>query len=322
MRGSSFKGKFKNLLYRRKVKAGPRALVLAYHRVINLANDWQLLAVSPKNFEEQLRVLKDEYVPVTVKALTEGLREGKIQDKAVALTFDDGYLDNFEFALPLLKKYEVPATIYISTHFTEHDDEFYWDKLEYICSQGKEDQWDVTKKCCESYHVDYLKLCDALKPLSVYQRRVKIHELITKESLIRRKSHSHMNPMQVKECNKHELIEIGAHTVNHLSLANFSKEVQVKEIIASKKYLEKVIESEVLGFAYPYGSIKDFNENSMKIVKENSFNYAMANFPGLVWKGSDIYALPRYLVRNWNFEEFNTNMQYWYSCKDLSYHKI
>ena len=82
--------------------------VLMYHRIGSPDVDpWQL-SVSEKNFEQHLRLLQKVVQPLP--SIIRNLKEGKLNTKCVALTFDDGYADNYLIAKPLLEKYEIPAT--------------------------------------------------------------------------------------------------------------------------------------------------------------------------------------------------------------------
>ena len=79
-------------------------LVLLYHRIINLDVDSQLLAVSPENFESQLRYLEKNFNVISYEELVDALKKDKLPSKSVCITFDDGYLDNLEVVKPLLEK--------------------------------------------------------------------------------------------------------------------------------------------------------------------------------------------------------------------------
>ena len=83
-----------------------QAIVLLYHRVIELPSDPQLLCVSPRNFAEQLQVIRGYGRAIQVKALGKALQSGNRGRPVVVVTFDDGYADNLYHAKPLLERYE------------------------------------------------------------------------------------------------------------------------------------------------------------------------------------------------------------------------
>lgn len=103
----------------------PRVSILMYH---SIGDNQAFSTVSARDFTRQLKYLKKhEYRVISLAELVGNLKNGgKLNDKTVALTFDDGYMDNFSTAWPLLKKYDFPATIFLSTdhigrHFTNSE---------------------------------------------------------------------------------------------------------------------------------------------------------------------------------------------------------
>ena len=94
----------------------PGNRILMYHRVDNLKSQDQL-TVSPDLFEQQIHWLSKHHRIVSLKELSASLQHGNASSSAIALTFDDGYLDNLEHALPVLEKYQAPATLYVTTQF-------------------------------------------------------------------------------------------------------------------------------------------------------------------------------------------------------------
>ena len=105
-----------------------------YHRVSCLDRDSQLLAVTPENFESQIKYLSENYILLSLNDLKEALSRKVIPNKSVAITFDDGYLDNLTHALPLLEKYQIPATIFVSSGFVDGSFEMPSDELEKVVS--------------------------------------------------------------------------------------------------------------------------------------------------------------------------------------------
>ena len=104
-----------------------RVLTLYYHRVNNLKTDYNLLCVSPIKFRQQMLYLKRNYQIVRFEE-----NWNLLDSDAVAITFDDGYIDNLEYALPILEELEVPATIFISTGTMNQNKELWWDELEQL----------------------------------------------------------------------------------------------------------------------------------------------------------------------------------------------
>ena len=103
--------------------------VLMYHRVLPddlIKEDLDIgMAVTSSNFEKQIKVLKSKYKIVSMNEFNENLKKKKKQFM-IAITFDDGYKDNLTYALPILEKFEVPATIYITTRFLNDNAWMWW----------------------------------------------------------------------------------------------------------------------------------------------------------------------------------------------------
>ena len=95
------------------MSADTGALILSYHRVNDPEVDTWALSVSPERFLEQMSALRAVAEPYTLTDIAVGLLRGELPHNAVAVTFDDGYLDNFLNAKPILEKFEIPATVFV-----------------------------------------------------------------------------------------------------------------------------------------------------------------------------------------------------------------
>ncbi|KKL86405.1 hypothetical protein LCGC14_1945060 [marine sediment metagenome] len=110
-----------------------RVLILAYHRI------YPGYHIDPGTFEYQIRVLKKHFVPLTLDEVAAFIRgDFNLKKNGFAITFDDGWADNFVYAYPILKKHEVPATLFIPTSFISNENstrptlEDYWNnKISY-----------------------------------------------------------------------------------------------------------------------------------------------------------------------------------------------
>lgn len=119
------KTKILNIFHKKFNKTAP---ILLYHRIASLSNDPIKLCVSPTRFEEHLKLLKGKYRVIPLSELSLKLVSGDIQGNEAAITFDDGYHDNLTEALPLLEKYNLPATIFVTTKMLGKKADFSWDR--------------------------------------------------------------------------------------------------------------------------------------------------------------------------------------------------
>jgi peptidoglycan/xylan/chitin deacetylase (PgdA/CDA1 family) len=97
--------------------------ILAYHSINNANSS---LRVSPKQFEEHMHYLYNKNYKVV--PLKEALAQGRVARKTIAITFDDGYKDNYTNAFPILKKYNFPATIFLVSDYVNTNKTFWWDE--------------------------------------------------------------------------------------------------------------------------------------------------------------------------------------------------
>lgn len=105
------------------------------------------------------------------------------------------------------------------------------------------------------------------------------------------------------------LVEIGSHSMSHPRFSAISSADKKKEIARSKKLLEGVVGKAIKGFSYPFGTTRDYDNNTVDIVRSSGYQYACANFPGSVTVVCHPYALPRNIIRNWAKEIFVQKMR-------------
>lgn len=118
-----------------------------------------------------------------------------------------------------------------------------------------------------------------------------------------------MTADEAKPLSNSHLIEIGGHTMTHPNLAKLVENEQFEEVAGSKKQIEEMLNITLLSFAYPFGDKKSFTPKTIELVKRSKFHYACANIHERVAKNSDIYTLPRFVVRNWGLEEFKAKFK-------------
>ena len=292
-------------------------LILLYHRIAEDPIDAQLLAVSPRNFESHLRMLATHYRVLPLAGLLEELRQNILRPDTVSLTFDDGYLDNFTNALPLLEKYGIPATVFVTCGMLDSNEEFWWDTLEriFIETQLLPDTleleapvsnliWDLKTPTGRVKAHD--EIGAMLRRRAVSEISQFIHHLLSWAALSRtgRPSHRVLSTEQLRRLAESPLIEIGSHTFSHSKLSILPTEIQSQEIKNSKINLEKILEKSVRFLSYPYGTADSFTSETIRIVERVGYDAAIANIQGNVSDPANLMALPRRLVRNWDAEAF------------------
>jgi peptidoglycan/xylan/chitin deacetylase (PgdA/CDA1 family) len=323
----------------------PRAIILLYHRVAEVAPDPQLLCVSRSNFAEQLQVLRNFGRVVPLKALNQALDQGDRGECVIVVTFDDGYADNLYNAKPLLERYEVPASVFVTSGYLGSKREFWYDDLERIllhngplperlrlnvsefCYEwdlgavaareracGNLSGWNIAQKDDPTVrHSIYRSLFHNLHPLADRQRQKVLEDLATWAGMetTHRPTHRTLSPEEVVQLAEGGIIEIGSHTVSHPVLSSLPLAVQTEEITASKARLEEIVGYRIASFAYPFGGRSHYSDQTVTAVREAGFDWACSNFAGIVRSGTDPWQLPRFLVRNWDGAEFAANLRRW-----------
>jgi len=332
-------GRLRHLCRRAHQRINPGALILAYHRVYAPRRDPQLLCVSPENFRTHLEVLKNIANPISMQQLLESATTARKVRRAVVITFDDGYRDNYEQARRILAEYKVPATFFITTGHINARREFWWDELDRIfLSSGRlpaylklrigereveyelgahgkyfeqdtrrDASWDVTyaDRPTERHRI-YDSLCNLFREANVVDREDALSALRAwaGDNSSGRSEYYAMTDLEVLKLSQSEIFEVAAHTVNHPRLAAIDIAEQRAEVANSKTQLEAISGAQVSGFAYPFGGRGDYTPDTVSAVRSCGFNWACSNFEGVVRRSTDRFQLPRYLVRNWDRDTF------------------
>ncbi|QHG19852.1 polysaccharide deacetylase family protein [Nostoc sp. ATCC 53789] len=321
-----------------KNKIFPGALILMYHRVAEADSDPWSLCVTPKHFAEHLEVLRQYGYPLHLQQLTKRLSDRQYINRSIVVTFDDGYADNFYHAKPLLEKYDIPATVFVTTGGIDQKREFWWDELEQLLLQpdilpdllrlnihGKTYQWKLGEATHYSEadhqrdrhcrmgrklrqyptlrHTLYRSLYQLLQFLPIYERNKLLDELAiwANAEPVGRSTHRSLSKEEMLALESGGLIEIGAHTVTHPFLSQLPIASQQDEIQHSKDYLEKILGHVITSFSYPHGS---YTNETTSIVQETGFTCACSSIVGKVQQNSSFFLLPRVVVEDWDGETF------------------
>jgi len=296
-----------------------RALILGYHSIRDQEHDPFRLGVSTENFEQHIEVLREYAHVLSVSNLLSFVRRGRLPARSVAITFDDGYVDNLETVLPLLQRRSFPATVFMTTGY--FGKEFWWDSLvRLVYSVGDVDsislrlsstKFEWCRDVVPFTQVELVKqLGDFLIPLSSHERFSRLEEL---REIFSVKPDDPPNTValtesQTKTLASSPLIEIGCHTVSHPMLSRVSISEQRAEIAESKEVLERLTGQPIDGFAFPHRSIC---ETSTQIVRDVGFKYACSGEADIVWRRTNPFSLPRVWVPNCTGEVFLKRLNRW-----------
>jgi peptidoglycan/xylan/chitin deacetylase (PgdA/CDA1 family) len=296
--------------FRRNVK--PQLTIIMYHRVDTSKENWSVDAIDTSIFEKQIKYLKKTHKIYSLENFAQDLLEKKNLPKRVAvITFDDGYKDNYTNAFPILKKYKIPATIFLTTGHIETDKLFWWDKLGYILLNLKQKKINLNdfgvikpsllKKRRDAFNEIMAKI--GATPEEKKQELIKELENIFNQDLLKEiGKNKTLTWDEVKEMSENN-IDFGAHTVNHPILTKISLKQAEFEISQSKKDIEKRLNKPIKTFSYPNGLASDYNTEIIDILKKYGFTYAVTRTPNTINSKTSLFELGR-VSPGWNYVSF------------------
>lgn len=291
--------------------------ILVYHQVENLQKaPFGSMPIKPQDFDNQIRYLTKTFEVLPLDKLVEYICQKKtLPAKAVVLTLDDGYKDNYIHAYPILKKYNVPATIFLTTGHIGTGNLFWWDKIGYIIHNTtlKVLQLDefgtyplgpigsrlraisrIESKAKNLLETEKGALIEKLVSVSA----VDIPENLGKELTL--------SWDEVREMNQNG-IAFGAHGVSHAVLTKLPPQQARYEIIQSKRDIEDKLGRPVSAFCYPNGNFGDFNAKLARFVKDSGFACAVTSVPRMVSPKANLYELGR-ISSGWNSDIFKLTL--------------
>jgi len=299
----------------------PGAVILMYHRIADLPTDPYRIAVSPDHFAQHLEYIRQTCYPMRLLDLVDAVQRNSLPKRAVVISFDDGYVDNFYQAYPILASARIPATVFVTSGHIDSPREFWDDELERVLLlperlpsclqlrvQGEEYEWPI--RSADQRQLAHRAVYRLLLPLTADERLSILAHLASWAGMegTGRPDYRAMTSIELIQLTQNGLVELGAHTITHPVLSALSADAQYAEIVGSRQRLEAIIGSPVLTFAYPHGRVQDFTDETVEIVETAGFRAACTAIPGVVESGDDLLRLRRYWVHNWDLETFKQSL--------------
>lgn len=283
--------------------AGPSARLstLLFHKVPTVADPLASSELDLTRFEQILDFVEANANVLPLSEASEALRRGKLPQRAVTLTFDDGYAEWIDNVSPALRRRGLPATFFVTTGHLEGA-EVLWHERIVAAVRALPSQGAILPGGLGGYtdldlpgHRERLvtQLQESLKYAPLRQRLDAI------EHLERQACRPLVLPPRFDAASVRTLhsqgFEIGAHTVNHPILNECTPQQARTEIAASKETLEAIIGGRVLSFAYPNGRPgEDFRAEHVEMVKAAGYQNAVTTSNGVAQAGTDPFQLPRF----------------------------
>lgn len=247
----------------------------------------EILKISPQYLEQFIQKAAKTHVFLSLDALLEPLP----QKPFIIFTFDDGYKDNLKKALPVFEKYNVPFTVYVTTCFPDYTANLWWFVLDDIISANSVIKtsdgvvWDCSTK---QRKIDvYMALREIILKFPAEDFENKFAEYFSdyKINLKEKIKELALSWDEVKQLAESPLCTIGAHTTNHVNLAEMSDDAAYQEILQSKQQLEEKTGKQVSHFAFPFGTANEVTEREYRLAQKAGFKTAVVSY---VSDGSNI----------------------------------
>ncbi len=258
--------------------------ILMYHRIIDHP---QVPAITPSEFEQQLDYLRAHFNVQPVEQLIDNRIAGQNDENAIAITFDDGHADFYDTAWPLLKKYELPASLYVTTGFVDNQCWLWPDLLRHILWEtplatvsdkhlptlplAKADlpkTWNTIASHCltlaSDARIDYIKQLAGRLQVSTEAKPTAPFNAVTWDNL---------RDMQ------NQGLTVGSHTVSHRILSSLDHQELANELTTSKMRIEKELGITVNGICYPNGMTKDISKTVEDVSNECGYQFGLVAYP-------------------------------------------
>ena len=277
-----------------------RLCIVNYHRV--LARPDPLLESEPSidTFRWQVALLKQCFNVVPLDEAVRTLATGRMPPRAVAITFDDGYRSTHDLALPILREFGVPATVFVTTSHIENEGSMWNDVILEAVRRLPDAPIDLRSLGLGTYPMHTpedrketaIALTERCKYLPPSARDVLTGTLQTLASADLRQDLM-LTAEMVRTLSRHQ-VDIGGHTVSHPILTRVDNDVARREIVDNKQHLEAIIGKPVTLFAYPNGKRgTDFDQRHVQMVREAGYHAAFTTAAGAATRHDDAFALPR-----------------------------
>jgi peptidoglycan/xylan/chitin deacetylase (PgdA/CDA1 family)/CelD/BcsL family acetyltransferase involved in cellulose biosynthesis len=279
----------------------PAVRILYFHRVNNDGDPF-FPAMPTDCFERQIRFVARHYRLVSLSDAVRRLREGGPPEPVVAITFDDGYRDNYTHALPILERYGATATIFLATGSIDSREPLWFEKLALAVKKTPHAfidlELDIPRRIWVRDEKERLSANDQiyaiLRQLPDVQRREWLDEILKQlGSTDAGERNGKMLTWDDVRHMRQRRIAFGGHTVTHPFVSRLSPEQAAWEFSESKRRIEQELQTEVEHFAYPSGREQDFAASNKELLRQTGYKAAVSTIWGVNHPSTDPLELRR-----------------------------
>jgi peptidoglycan/xylan/chitin deacetylase (PgdA/CDA1 family) len=293
----------------RRFRRSATAVILRYHSVAERA-DSPLSYIDPglsvplAAFDQQMRLLRERYTPVSIEDVVEAVVEDRpLPPLAVAVTFDDGYRDNYQYAFPVLRKYGISGAFYITAGCVNMGEPLWTSRLRYYFMTTREPslrldhpqprdldlRTPADRNTSFAYTIATIKSAGKVRGGEIFrdvEARLKVTDLAELQDTM-------MTWEEVAAMGRGGMT-IGAHTLTHPNLPGLPPAEAEAEIAGSKALIEEKVNAPVLHFAYPNGrGVSHYNDAVRDMVHKAGFLSSVTSINGPVRRQDDPFTLQR-----------------------------
>jgi peptidoglycan/xylan/chitin deacetylase (PgdA/CDA1 family) len=277
-----------------------RLSALIFHRVLPQADPLFPDEIDAARFDQICAWLKAWFNVLPLDEAVACLRAGTLPSRAACITFDDGYADNCQIALPILQRHGLTATFFIATGFL-NGGRMWNDTLIETVRARQGTHLDASCAGLGTLPLETVaqsrQAIDALirkvKYLDIAER-IKVTQALAEEAAVDPPNNMMMNSAEVKTL-RHAGMQIGAHTVSHPILARLSDTAARQEINDSRAFLQDLLGERIGLFAYPNGKPgEDYSPQTVDVVRQLDFDAAVSTTWGTTKTGDDLLQIRRF----------------------------
>jgi peptidoglycan/xylan/chitin deacetylase (PgdA/CDA1 family) len=282
------------------VNGGPRLTVLIFHRVLKAPDPLFPGEADAARFDQILSWIDQWFTVLPLGEAVTLLQAGNLPPNALCITFDDGYADNYEVALPILLRHNMTATFFVASAYLDGGRMWNDTVIEAIrrCSRDSLDlsaiglgTFDLATPVERRRAID--AALTALKHRAP-EERGRLAGAVAEVANARLPDDLMMTAGQVRSLHR-EGMTIGAHTRTHPILAVLEEQAARDEIAGGRQDLEDIIRDCVDLFAYPNGRPGvDYLQRDVHTVRALGFSAAVTTAWGCARSGDDLYQIPRF----------------------------
>ena len=276
-------------------------LVLNYHRIGNPDDDLfdpGVFSATADQFNDQISYLKRHISLVTLDealAFIEGTNKDRNRCCRVLITFDDGYLDNYEIAFPILRTHGAQGVFHLATSIVGSCDVPWWDHIAYMMKTARRRSFSLSYPADLTVDIDKTGIAAALRNiLKLYKQPNNTDPVRFLRELAEASrgeeppgtQRRFLNWEEAREMSKGGMV-IGSHTHSHTVLSQLAPDRQLEELSKSRTILKEQLGVEAEVLAYPVGARTSFTDKTQKLAREAGYRaafsfYGGTNLPGMV----------------------------------------